>query len=219
MTLLTSAGRRAATAGGQTLRAATAALAALRPADKPLHPVGSVTRGTLHRSGSDARSGVAWLDEPGEDEVLVRLSRAAGLPAPLPDVFGLALRVSRPDGYGDLLFSTTGRGRLTRFTLTPGRTPYSRPMTTLLPYRTPAGPVLVGAVLRDESVVDLSWAAGTGPWHRFGVLRLSQEPAGDEDVSFDPVRHALPGLETYGWVRRLREPSYLTARRSRGLTR
>jgi hypothetical protein len=27
--------------------------------------------------------------------------------------------------------------------------------------------------------------------------------------------NTLPGLENYGWVRRLREPSYFTARRSR----
>jgi hypothetical protein len=34
-------------------------------------------------------------------------------------------------------------------------------------------------------------------------------------VSFDPVRNVLPGLAPYDWVRRLREPAYLTARRSR----
>ena len=34
-------------------------------------------------------------------------------------------------------------------------------------------------------------------------------------MSFDPVRNVLPGLEIYPWVRRLREPSYATARDSR----
>ena len=53
--------------------------------------------------------------------------------------------------------------------------------------------------------------------HRFAELALDETPAGDGDTgpSFDPIRNALPGLENYAWVRRLREPSYLTARQSR----
>ena len=220
MTFLTSSVRGAAAAGGQALRAATGAIATLRPADKPLHPAGAVTTGVLRRLGPDVGSGAAWLDEPGEDEVLVRQSRAVGLPAPAPDIFGLALRVPVPgDGYGDLLFATTGRGRVTRFVLTAGRTPYSRPMTTLLPYRTPAGPVLLSAEHHGERTLTLAWATGRGDWTTFATLQLPAHPtrADDEPVSFDPVRHPLPGLEVYDWVRRLREPSYLTARRSRRL--
>jgi hypothetical protein len=34
-------------------------------------------------------------------------------------------------------------------------------------------------------------------------------------VSFDPTRNTVPGLENYDWVRRLREPSYGTARHTR----
>lgn len=77
--------------------------------------------------------------------------------------------------------------------------------------------MLVSAVYRDEDVLELSWAARTGDWQPFAELRLSDAPvdAGDAPVSFDPVLNTLPGLDTYGWVRRLREPSYLTARRSR----
>jgi hypothetical protein len=150
--------------------------------------------------------------------VLVRLSRAIGLPAPSPDIFGLALRVPVPGGrHGDLLFATTGLGRLTRFTLTAGRRPESRPMTTLLPYRTPGGPVVLSAVHRDHSTVVLSWARGTGGWQAFGRLDLGSSPQvhDDEPVSFDPLLNNVPGLENYPWVTRLREPSYLTARRSR----
>jgi hypothetical protein len=180
-----------------------------------------VVAGTLHRSGAGQTAGVAWLDQPGDDHVLVRRSRAVGLPAPVPDVFGLAVRVPTDhDGqgpYGDLLFATTGLGRVTRYTLTATRSPYGRPMTTLLPYRTPAGPVLLSAVFDDERTVALSWAIGSGDWHRFADLLLDEEPVDDPDprLSFDPVRHQLPGLGVYGWVRRLREPAYRTARRSR----
>ena len=193
-------------------------IVAVRPAAKPLHPRGSVVGGTLHRFGADNKAGAAWLDQAGDDHVLVRQSRAVGLPAPVPDIFGLAIRVPTEAGRpGDLLFASTGLGRLTRFTLTPARSPYARPMTTLLPYRTPAGAVLLSAVFPDEHKVALAWAVGAGPWHPIAELLLHGDPADEADLrlSFDPVENLLPGLETYEWVRRLREPAYATARRSR----
>lgn len=217
MSALDSAARAASSAGGQVLRAATGMIAT-RPAAKPLHPRGSVVRGTLHRFGAEPRTGAPWLDQAGEDQVLVRQSRAVGLPSPLLDIFGLAIRVPVKGGrHGDLLFATTGLGRLTRFTLTPARSPYGRPLTTLLPYRTRAGAVLLSAVFRDETTVALAWAVRSGPWHTFAELLLHGDPVeeGDGLLSFEPVRNALPGLETYEWVRRLRAPAYLTARRSR----
>jgi hypothetical protein len=218
----------ASTAAGQVIGAATTAIGALRPAEKPLHPRGSVVPAVLERFGTDGgpgsneRSGAAWLDEPGRDEVLVRRSRSAGLPAPAPDVLGLSLRVPTTGGsYGDLLFATTGTGPLTRFLLRPAWAPYGRGMTTLLPYRTPTGPVLLGAVQSDPVTVDLVWARATGSWWRFATVRLAEhlEAAEDASMSFDPVHNTLPGLEVYDWVRRLREPSYRAARRSRGLPR
>jgi hypothetical protein len=203
-------------AGGQILRASTG-LATLRRAAKPLHPRGALLAGALHRFGG-VGTGAAWLDDAGKDEVLVRLSRAVGLPAPAPDVFGLALRVPTAggDGYGDLLLASTGLGPVTRFTLTPARSLYRRPMTTLLPYRTPAGAVLLSAVFQDENRLMLAWAIRSGAWHLFAELVLGEESGEDETrLSFDPVRNVLPGMENYAWVRRLREPSYTTARRSR----
>jgi hypothetical protein len=205
-----------AAAGGRLLGAGTRVLAA-RPAAKPLHPVGTVRHGLLVRHGSSPGTGAAWLDEPGEDRVLVRASRSLGLPDPLPDVYGLAVRApAGPGRHGDLLFASTGLGRLTRFAMVPSRSPHA-PMTTLLPYRTPTGPVQLAAVLDDDATVTLSWARPQGAWTQFAHLRLDAEPVGPPDVpvSFDPVLHTLPGLDNYEWVRRLREPSYLTARRSR----
>lgn len=91
-------------------------------------------------------------------------------------------------------------------------------MTTLLPYGASAGAVLFSAVFRSETKVDLAWADGSGAWNPFAELVLDRGPAeemADLLVSFDPVRNAPPGLHTYDWVRRLREPAYRTARRSR----
>lgn len=202
------------------LRAAIGVVDAVRPAAKPLHPRGAVTRGVLERFGSPVASGVAWLDDAGTDDVVVRWSRAVGLPAPSPDVFGLAVRVELGGGrHGDLLFSTTGTGPLTRFALVPAFTP-QRAMTTLLPYRTAGGPVLLRAVPQGERAVELSWAHGMGAWQPFGTLRLDQPTttAADADVTFDPVVNPLPGLAPYDWVTRLREPAYRSARRARGDT-
>lgn len=217
MSAVDSAARAVASLGGQVLRAASGVMAA-RPAAKPLHPSGTVLRGTLTRRGSGDRTGAEWLDDAGEDTVLVRGSRAVGLPTAVPDIFGLAVRAPTSGGrHGDLLLATTGLGRLTRYVLTPARTPTSRPLTTLLPYRTPIGPVLLSAVIHDEARITLAWAARLGDWHRFAELALERDPVDEADalVSFDPVENTLPGLETYDWVRRLREPAYAAARRSR----
>lgn len=217
MSALDSAASAASYAGGQMLRAAIGMLA-VRPADKPLHPHGSVVQGTLHRFGAEHRTGAGWLDQTGDDQVLVRQSRAIGLPAPVPDIYGLAIRVPTVGGrYGDLLFASTGLGRLTRFTLTAARSPWRRPLTTLLPYGTAIGAVLLSATFHDERRVELAWAIGLGEWNPFAELVLNEDPVDEADlpVSFDPMSHVLPGLEPYDWVRRLREPSYATARRSR----
>ena len=56
-------------------------------------------------------------------------------------------------------------------------------------------------------------ASGTGPFTY--ALRSSEGGVLPADVSFDPVRNTIPGLEVSDWVRRLREPSYRTARLSR----
>jgi hypothetical protein len=206
--------RTASSLGGAVLAAATRAVAAVRPARKPLHPRGEVVRGRIQRRGSAVPTGVAWLDEAGEDDVLVRRSRAIGLPPRLPDIHGLAVRVSTKDGDGDILFATTGSGRITRFVLTTSRHPRSRPLTTLLPYDTGAGPVLLSAEGIEPGSYGLSWARPSGEWHPFGVLLLSTAGA-DAEISFDPVLHQIAGLRQYPSVRRLREPAYLRARRSR----
>jgi hypothetical protein len=201
---------------GQILRAATR-LVATRRATKPLHPRGVLTTGILHRFGCEERTEAAWLDHVGEDRVLVRVSRALGLPSGIPDIYGLALRAPAASGHGDLLFASTGRGRVTRFILMFARSPAARPMTTLLPYRTPTGAVLISAAFQGDNRVTLAWSLRTGPWHRFAELTLTEEPVvhGDVEISFDPIRNVLPGLENYSWVQLLREPSYATARRTR----
>jgi len=216
MSLLDTGAQAVGSAGGTLLAVATATVAALRPAAKPLHPRGEVVRGRLFRRGAQPATGVAWLDEPGQDDVLVRRSRAIGLPGAAPDVHGLAIRVPRPDGgYGDLLLATTGWGRVSRFVLTPTRSPEGRPMTTLLPYETVQGAVLIGARATGAESFELAVAPYDGEWSVFADLRLSSLPGEDRDISFDAVANQLPGLAQYDVVERLREPAYQTARATR----
>ena len=144
--------RGASTFGGAVLGAAARTAGALRPAAKPgPDPKGRVLVGRLRRLGLTPSTGIRFLDEIADEEVIVRESRAVGLPRPLPDIHGLAIRVPLPDqAFGDLLLASTGYGRLSRYVLTPSRETYGRPMTTLLPYRTDAGSGAARSPLRES---------------------------------------------------------------------
>ena len=211
-------------AAGGVLEGVFATAARLRPAAKPLHPQGETLVATITRTGLTAAVGVPWIDEPGVDEGFVRVSRAVGLPRGWPDIFGLAMRVPTASGHGDVLFATTGRGAVGRFLLLPGRSALSWTYTTLIPYRTASGPLLLAAEPDGSDAFTLACARVTGPWTDFGHIVLGAAfGSGTGDAqgtgpAFDPVLNQIPGLSYYPWAARLREGSYRAARRSRGKT-
>jgi hypothetical protein len=185
---------------------------------RALHPKGEVGPALLRRQPGATPSGVAWLDDPDDVPVQVRLSRSVGLPTRLPDILGLAVRVPVAAGrVGDLLLATTGTGSIGRFVLRPARDPHGAAYTTLLPYRTPSGPLVLAAfpVASTPAVFQLAWARGTGPWNAFATLEMEGADGVDSARPFDPVRNLLPGLDAYDWASRLREPSYAASRRAR----
>ncbi|WP_432485751.1 catalase family protein [Kineococcus esterisolvens] len=198
------------------LRAAFRAAAALRRG-KAVHTRGAVVTGEVVRHGLADPVGAPWVDEPGEDRALVRFSRAAGLPRPLPDVLGLAVRVSGPGGEPhDLLMSTTFDAGAGRRVLRPALDWRSGTYSTVAAFRTAAGPLLAGARWRGERFV-LAVAAPRGPWRPFAELHLHEDPATAPDrvLTFDPGRHPVPGLAMPpGWAR-LREPAYAGSRAGR----
>ncbi|TNM37515.1 hypothetical protein FHP29_17020 [Nocardioides albidus] len=209
----------AADLAGRALASITSGIAALRPGEKPLHPDGEMYAGRLVRPGSDTPIGVPWIDENGEDDVTVRVSRAIGLPGRLPDVHGLAVRLHQgAGGDADLLLATTGWDPVTRHLLLPAWNAHS-PLTCLLPYRSPVGPVVIGARPVDVRGYELCWASVGGEWHVLGDLTLEMPLPDASEVDFDPVLNTVPGLEQYPWVERLREQSYATARRLRRASR
>src|SRR4051794_35330687 len=103
---------------------------------KPMHPRGAVFGGVLERGTGRRPFGVPWLDEAAREEVLVRFSRGAGLPAPLPDLLGLAVRI--PDGPVDLLLTTTATVPLLRLLPIPRRDAAAA-YTPTMGYRSDAG--------------------------------------------------------------------------------
>ncbi|ACU96853.1 hypothetical protein Svir_18300 [Saccharomonospora viridis DSM 43017] len=185
--------------------------------DKPLHPRGTVYDAVLRRTGSFEPWGVEWLDLPGEDHGVVRLSRSVGLPRPLPDVLGLAFTFNGPAGdRHDLLLATTGLRPGTRFALLPRRDPFAVPYSSLLPYRAPRGLVLLAAMPTAGAGFRLCAATPAGRWQGFATLELSGRTGSgpDRPIRFDPVLHPLPGLSWPPELARLREPAYAAARRT-----
>lgn len=222
---LSIAGTFAGSAAGAALRGVFAGLGRLRPTAKPLHPRGVVLSATVHRHGAAEEFGVPWLDASGRDAALVRFSRGGGLPEALPDVLGIALRIDPAGQPGDLLFATTGRGPVGRFLLFPRRasTVAAATYSTLQPYRTPTGPVVLAATPvpsdlggQTGTVINLAVARPTGRWQQFGSVTVAaDEPATDDRISFDPFLNPVPGLDNYDWTRRVREGAYAAARRTR----
>jgi hypothetical protein len=211
---------------GQAFAALFRLLKVARP-DRPIHPQGLGLAGELTRTGNPAGpSGIDWLDSPGTDQVVARFSRSVGLPQALPDILGLALRVSPSGdaaGPADVLFASTGWGLPGRFLLMPRLDVAGATMTTLMPYRGRRGPVLLGlrtqslpagSLASGEWVLGLHWAAPGGPWRECGELRLHAAGSpGDIPLRFDPLENQPGGAQAYGWTRRLRKPSYRAARR------
>src|SRR5690606_794888 len=218
-------GALAADAAGGLLGAVFGAASALRH-DKPLHPRGIVYDARLRRDGSPVTWQCRWLDEPGDDHGTARLSRSAGLAPPLPDIHGLAITFTGDDGERhDLLLATTGTGRWGRFVLAPRTDPYTRPYTSLFPYRSGQGLVLLAATPTSSHRPTGPPAAVTfrrqaarvsGPWHAFGTLELLAPAGGlaDDPVRYDPVMYPLPDLRWPTPLIRLREPAYAAARRT-----
>ncbi|MFP5370402.1 MAG: phosphodiesterase, partial [Actinomycetes bacterium] len=199
-----------------------------------MHPRGAVFSAVLERSGDDPEEdrtwGVPWLDAVATDAAVVRLSRGAGLPARLPDVLGLAIRLpTGPAGPVDLLLSSTGRGRMTR--LVPVlRRDAAAFYSSVMGYRSDAGILRIAAlpetadvpsepesmataVTRRGLVFRLAAARGAEPWRPFGrlVLREATDPL-DPGLRFDAVLNPPPGLVPDGPMARFRAPAYARAR-------
>jgi hypothetical protein len=216
---------------GRLVAVPLGAIARLR-GGKPMHPRGAVFDAVLERRGEATPWGIPWLDAVATDPAVVRLSRGAGLPAPLPDLLGMAVRLPGANAPVDVLLSTTGRGRIARLLPVPRRDT-AAVYSSIMAYRSDSGPVrlaalpeaddvpsdpqpLAGDVSRHGLRFTLAAARGLGPWQPFATLTLTAPvPALDPDVRFDAVQNPPPGMVPDGPMACFRAPAYARARVAR----
>ena len=127
----------AAAAAGPAAAAGFYALTALRRR-RSLHPTGVGYRGRLVvRDDDPGRPGVSLFQPGAAYPALLRFSRGAGLPEPLPDALGVAVKL--PDAHGpdadqDLLLTSSTDRPLLRRLLFPARSFLRGAFSTALPY-------------------------------------------------------------------------------------
>ncbi|WP_238419547.1 phosphodiesterase [Streptomyces taklimakanensis] len=220
-------------------RAGFRQLARLRRAPA-FHPEGLGCTGEVTMPGFSGRPwGVPWLDGLGRYECAVRLSRGAGLPRPLPDWLGLAVRVLDAGGPGhslDLLLTGSSRLPVLRHLPLPRGDALGGPYSTLLTYRVGGRGMVLAAFPRRrlrpvhgrpetlrralESgplVFDLRAAEPLGRWRTFAVLTVrSPLPAPSRSTpGFDVYRNSLPGLEPGPGLATVRPAAYEGSREGR----
>src|SRR4051794_1543537 len=164
--------RLAMDAAGYGFGAVFAGLAAARQA-KGLHPRGPAFAARLTVDGASWAPTAALLTRPAEWPAIVRFSRALGLPRPLPDLLGAALRV--PDAYGPgrhqdvLMTSSIDRPVLNRI-FVPARGIAARPYSSALPYRAGGETFVFGFVPEGGRRFALACAAPRGRFRRVGTV-------------------------------------------------
>ncbi|MDH2415761.1 hypothetical protein [Nocardioides sp. CER19] len=162
---------------------------------RALHPRGTVVRATW--TIEDPASVLAGVLGTGPQAAVVRLSRGLGLPRPLPDVRGIAIRLDVAGRTVDLLLSGTAHR-----------------MSTLLPYRRRSALVLVGVRRRPDGGFLIRERRPLRPGRTVGRLDVDG-PVGDRPTPFDPYRHRLPGFRPVRFLSRVREAAYAGSRRGR----
>jgi hypothetical protein len=201
--------RPAAELLGAGIGGVLAALAAVR-GGKAVHPHGVVHSARLVMDGSGP-SGSALLGRPGEHRALIRFSRSLGLPRPLPDLFGISIRV--PDAYGegahqDLLMVTSADMPLLHHVFLPVRRIDQRPYSSSLPYRAGGERFLVGALPLDEHRFQLAVAPLMGRFRPVADLRVEERlPDALDALRFNPWNTG-GGLEPAGVLNGARDRAY-----------
>jgi hypothetical protein len=211
------------------------ALARLR-GDRALHPDGIVLGGAFRSVSFD--TGAALFEQDEERPVLVRLSRGAGVPQPMPDVLGCAVRV--PDAYGDdvpqdFALASSAEGPLTRHILLPARDFLRAFYSSILPYRVGGETALIGArvdgangvsgdrleALRSATArgtaleVRMFAATRLGRWREVATVTLHRvvDDADARELRFNPW-NCGGGIEPIGALNALRDPAYRASQRS-----
>ncbi|MFG3441063.1 hypothetical protein ACGF0J_27750 [Nonomuraea sp. NPDC047897] len=224
---------RSLTTAARTALGAVFNVAAHLRRGRPLHPAGLLFDAELRLHGTGRAWGSPFLDERTTLRGTARLSRSAGLPPPLPDILGVALRWEQAGVHPELLLATTGHTVLGRRLLRPAARWAPGMYGSLFPYEADGRRVLLGALPRADRplparfdvlaraveraplLLDLLVATPSGPWQLFGQVRLAAPARSDAaaPIRFNPLRHPIPGLRPAGWLQRVRGSAYDAAQR------
>ena len=214
----------------ETTASLWAALSALR-GKRIFHPDGDAYLATFTVPDRPGKTGAALFDEPGPKRAIVRASRAAGLPEPLPDALGLAVRLQDAHGLGhhqDFLLITSANLPVAHHLIVPAVGGFfGHSYSSLLPYRIGGALRLVGAVpvghgrrartltalaeaaRAGDARFDLSLAAVGGRFRPVGRVQLSERlsPEASEALRFNPW-HTGGGITPVGPLQTLRGAAY-----------
>lgn len=191
------------------------------------HPAGVLARGRIERV---APPGQGLPIETGD--VIGRVSKAVGLPGSVPDIAGVAWRMTKDSGPWDILLATTA---INRFMLLPTTSWDNTTYSSLMPLRYEGGvwwvrahltTKLDGPGLSLDTVTDqlargdlefsIDQAAGTGEFGPLARLTLSEVIPPDKDLSFDPTLNTAPGVSLApGWLADFRRAAYRRSREGR----
>ncbi|WP_156689767.1 phosphodiesterase [Mycobacterium sp. Marseille-P9652] len=195
------------------------------------HPLGVLAEGSIERTAPEGEG----LPIPSSD-VVARVSKATGTPGALPDLIGLAIRVTPPGAADpwDILLVSSGSGVLSRaVALRPVTSWAGHTLTTLMGLHYEGRNwwlrvrivtdidglgLSLDAVRRrieeDGVEVTLDQACGRGDFTPLGRLTLTRMLDGEQ--SFDPVVNTAPGVSlSPGWLASLRASAYQRSRDGR----
>jgi hypothetical protein len=206
---------------------------------RALHPVGLGYHASLEITPGARRWDGARLLVPGARyDALVRFSRGGGLPEPLPDALGVAVRL--PDAYGpgrdqDFLVTSSADLPLARRLLFPVRSFLHHSFSSALPYRVADREVvtvlrpppgrwprtgraltdLASAAASGQLVYELRLAGSLGRSRTVGLLTVGDPlgPAATEALRFNPWTTG-EDIVPAGRLNRLRRPSYASSQRA-----
>jgi hypothetical protein len=186
------------------------------------------------RIPGDPRFAGTVLGRAGVHDGVVRFSRGAGVPEPLPDVLGLAVRLELAEGPQDMLLVSSAAAPVARHAILPARDYGATHYSSITPFRVGGTTAVLGARAEHvgpprplERLAQLEDALGavrfrilvaepTGPWTTAGVVELGPPvpDAHGERVRYTPF-HRAGGLEPVGAVNALRRRAYADSQAAR----
>ncbi|HYD10057.1 MAG TPA: hypothetical protein VEA78_08135 [Acidimicrobiales bacterium] len=192
----------------------------------------AVRRARVFHPRGDARLATVTISDDahplhvlaGTHDAIVRTSRGIGLPEPVPDFHGVAIKLLNAHGAGahqDVLLVSSAAPMGARHVLVPVVEWIAEPMySSLVRHRNAGGErFLVGAVRDGDDGFVLQTATRRSPWTVAGAVTMG-EPL--EDDAADALRfspwHTGGGIEPIGVLNRLRRGAYEGSQRARADT-